>query len=98
MGTGPRSFGRTDRTVFVTRAIARINAVVEEHYDVAFDARRSGGTELGTGDVLVLPDAIRAGLSRWTIDESFEYRGGYHATFPSPITAISPNCSRWFGP
>lgn len=85
--------------LFVTRATARINAVVERYYDVEFDAQRyRDTTELGAGDVLVLPaqtnnlsfvdalvrdrEAIKVGFSGWAIDESFKYRGDYHVTFP----------------
>lgn len=85
--------------LFVTQATATINAVVEEHYDVEFGARRYGETtELGAGDVLVLPtqtsrlsfvdalvrdrDAIKAGFSGWAINDRFKYRGDYHVTFP----------------
>lgn len=82
-----------------SQATATINAVVEEHYDVAFGARRYGeATDLGAGDVLVLPtrtsklpfvdalvrdhDAIKAGFSGRAINDRFKYRGGYHVTFP----------------
>jgi putative mRNA 3-end processing factor len=42
--------------LFVTRTTARINAVVEEHYNVDFGARRyRGDTDLSAGDVLILP-------------------------------------------
>lgn len=85
--------------LFVTQATARINAVVEEHCDVEFGARRyREETELGAGDVLVLPtqtnklsfvdalvrerEAIKAGFSGWAIDDAFKYRGDYHTTFP----------------
>ncbi|TYL38845.1 mRNA 3'-end processing factor [Natronococcus pandeyae] len=85
--------------LFVTRATERINEVVEDHYDVEFDARRyREDTDLGAGDVLVLPsqtsklsfvdalvreyDAIKAGFSGWAIDDSFQYRGDYDVTFP----------------
>jgi putative mRNA 3-end processing factor len=85
--------------LFVTEATARINGVVEEHYDVEFGARRyREATELGPGDVLVLPtqtnrlsfvdtlveerEALKAGFSGWAIDTSFRYRGDYDETFP----------------
>lgn len=85
--------------LFVTQATARINSVIEEYYDVEFEAQRyREATELGGGNVLILPtrtnglsfvdtlvrdhDAIKAGFSGWAIDDSFKYRGDYHATFP----------------
>ncbi|WP_224447642.1 MBL fold metallo-hydrolase RNA specificity domain-containing protein [Haloprofundus salilacus] len=48
---------RSDRSrLFVTKAVERINAVIEDHLDVSFDASRfSREVELGAGDVLVLP-------------------------------------------
>ncbi|WP_394742157.1 MBL fold metallo-hydrolase [Natronococcus roseus] len=70
--------------LFVTRATERINAVVEEHYDVDFDTRRyRDETELGADDALVRDaDAIKAGFSGWAINDSFRYRGDYDVTFP----------------
>lgn len=85
--------------LFVTQATERINTIIEEHYDIDFDARRYREvTELGAGDVLVLPtqtsklsfvdalvrdyDAIKAGFSGWALTESFKYRGDYQTTFP----------------
>ncbi|WP_254537089.1 mRNA 3'-end processing factor [Halomarina litorea] len=49
--------GRSDRSrLFVTRAVARINEVVEAHLDVDFGAQRyTEDVELGPGDALVLP-------------------------------------------
>ncbi|KTG10600.1 mRNA 3'-end processing factor [Haloprofundus marisrubri] len=49
--------GRSERSrLFVTKAVARINAVVEDHLDVCFGASRfTRDVELGAGDVLVLP-------------------------------------------
>jgi len=49
--------GRSTRSrPYVTRAIARINRVVEKRCGVDFDARRYGdGDDLGPGDALVLP-------------------------------------------
>ncbi|MEM4780022.1 MAG: mRNA 3'-end processing factor [Halalkalicoccus sp.] len=42
--------------LFVTQATATINAVIENHYDVEFGARRyRESTELDAGDVLILP-------------------------------------------
>lgn len=42
--------------LFVTQATARINAVVEEHYDVDFGVQRyREDTELEAGDTLILP-------------------------------------------
>lgn len=42
--------------LFVTRATARVNDVLEEHLDVDFGAERYGeDVELGAGDALVLP-------------------------------------------
>ncbi|MDG5760543.1 mRNA 3'-end processing factor [Natronococcus sp. A-GB1] len=42
--------------LFVTQATERINAVVEDHYDIDFGARRyRDETELGAGDALILP-------------------------------------------
>ena len=42
--------------VLVSKAISRINSVIEEYRDVSFDAERSGpDTELEAGDALVLP-------------------------------------------
>ncbi|PSP72238.1 mRNA 3'-end processing factor [Halobacteriales archaeon QS_3_64_16] len=42
--------------VLVSKAIATINSVIEDHLDVAFDAERSGPeTDLEAGDALVLP-------------------------------------------
>ncbi len=49
--------GRSERSrLFVTRAVARINRVVEDHLDVEFGAERyTEDVELGAGDALVLP-------------------------------------------
>ncbi|WP_224270021.1 MBL fold metallo-hydrolase [Haloprofundus salinisoli] len=49
--------GRSDRSrLFVTKAVARINAVIEDHLDVSFGASRyRRDVELDAGDALVLP-------------------------------------------
>ncbi|SIR65258.1 putative mRNA 3-end processing factor [Haladaptatus litoreus] len=48
---------RSDRErLFVTDAIRKLNAIIEESHDVAFDAEHyDRDTTLGAGDVLVLP-------------------------------------------
>jgi putative mRNA 3-end processing factor len=53
----------SDRSrVFVTDTVADVNAVVETHLDVAFDARRfSDDTTLEPGDVLVAPAGAARG-------------------------------------
>jgi len=49
-----RKAGRS--RILVSKAISRVNRVIEEHLDVDFGAERSGPeTELRAGDVLVLP-------------------------------------------
>lgn len=91
--------GEADRTLYTTDAVRRVNEVIERHRDVTFDAGRYGSdTDLGTGDVLVLPmttaridwvdrlaesaGAVKAGFSGWAVASSFKFRGDYDVTFP----------------
>ena len=84
--------------ILATDAVRRVNAVVEEHLDVGFDARPHDGVTLENGDALVLPmtsgridwvgdladeaGAVTAGFSGWAVDDSFKFRGGFDETFP----------------
>ena len=84
--------------VLATDAVRRVNAVVEDHLDVSFDARPHDGVTLDDGDALVLPmtsgridwvdsladeaGAVTAGFSGWAVYDSFEFRGGFDETFP----------------
>ena len=84
--------------VLTTDAVRQVNAVVEEHLDVGFDARPHDGVTLENGDALVLPmtsgridwvgdladeaGAVTAGFSGWAVDDSFKFRGGFDETFP----------------
>ncbi len=93
-----RLVARSDRSrLLVSEAIADLNAAIESHVDVTFDAERYDDLDPGPGDAVVLPngsarldfverlaegnDALTAGFSGWAVDDSFLYRGGYDEAF-----------------
>ncbi|MFB6266940.1 MAG: MBL fold metallo-hydrolase RNA specificity domain-containing protein [Halodesulfurarchaeum sp.] len=84
--------------VFVTDAIARLDAVIESHLDVDLPgAEYDGDVELGAGDALVLPSqttnlsfveglrdagALAAGFTGWAVDDSYRFARDLDAAFP----------------
>jgi putative mRNA 3-end processing factor len=93
-----RLVARSDRSrLLVSEAIADLNAAIETHLDVAFDAEAYDDLAPEPGDAVVLPmgsarlefvdrlvaerDVVTAGFSGWAVDDSFLYRGGYDEAF-----------------
>lgn len=87
----------TNRRLVVHPAVAAVNAVIEDHFDVAFDAVSIEDVDPGPGDIVVTPgagrrsgpvaafldrfDPVVAGFSGWAIDDSYRYRTGCDAAF-----------------
>ena len=93
-----RLVARSDRPrLFVSEAIADLNAAIETHLDVDFGATEYDSLAPEPGDAVVLPigsarldfvdrlveerDAVTAGFSGWAVEDSFRYRGGYDEAF-----------------
>jgi Predicted exonuclease of the beta-lactamase fold involved in RNA processing len=93
-----RLVARSDRSrLLVSEAIADLNAAIESHMDVTFDAEEYDDLDPGPGEAVVLPngsarldfverlaeetDALTAGFSGWALEDSFKYRGGYDEAF-----------------
>ncbi|PSQ41096.1 mRNA 3'-end processing factor [Halobacteriales archaeon SW_12_71_31] len=93
-----RLVARSDRPrLFVSEAIADLNAAIETHLDVGFGATEYDSLAPEPGDAVVLPigsarldfvdrlveerDAVTAGFSGWAVEDSFRYRGGYDEAF-----------------